>query len=123
MKHELTAALPNSVALIMDHESGEPPESMTGGLVAVGASCIAVGTLAEQSGPTRFILTDDGRDVDQTKTRLAFEGEIAVTSGAVSLVNVLNEKLLTLPASPGKVRVRVFVNDDTEPDQVAVIVG
>jgi hypothetical protein len=123
MKVEVVTALPNSVLLVMDFKSGELPESMRGKLIAVSKTCVAVGTLAEDSGETHLVLADQLEEVDQANMHIAFDGRIGVTSGEVSLVSARNEKLRALPVTSTDVRVRVFVNDDTEPDRITVVVG
>jgi len=123
VKLVVNAALPNSIVMAMDFESGEPPESMGGGLVAANATCVAVGTLAEQSGTTEFVLADQMEEVDQVDMHVAFDGRLECPSGEVSLVSALNEKLLAMPVSSKDVRVRVLVNDDTEPSRLAIVLG
>lgn len=123
MKFVVNAALPNSLVLVMDFESGEPPESMGGKLVAANATCVAVGTLAEQAGTTEFVLADHMAEVDQADMYVAFDGRIRCTSGEVSLVTALNEKLLAMPVNSNDVRVRVLANDDTEPSRLAIVLG
>ncbi|KAB2875646.1 MAG: hypothetical protein HS106_16970 [Ideonella sp.] len=123
MRVAINAALPNSVVLVMDFESGEPPESMGGALIAANETCVAVGTLAEHSGESEFVLAESVDEVDQASMHIAFDGRIQSTSGEVSLVSVLNRKLLALPTSSAEVRVRVLVNDDTEPSRIAVVLG
>jgi hypothetical protein len=124
VKFVLNAALPNSIVLAMDFESGEPPESMGAGLIAVNTTCVAVGTLAEQTGATEFVLTDQMEEVDQLEDMyVAYDGRLLCTSGEVSLVSALNEKLLTIPVKSKNVRVRVVVNDNTEPTRLAIVLG
>ena len=40
MRVGITAALPNSIVLVMDFRSGEPPESMGGALIAAKETLI-----------------------------------------------------------------------------------
>ncbi|MBL0729591.1 hypothetical protein [Piscinibacter sp. HJYY11] len=123
MKKSISASLPNSLVLVMDYASGEPPEVMGETLVASSGSCLAIGTLAEQSGETEFLLTDEIDAVEHSTMHLAFDGHIEVTSGEVSLVSVLNQPLVTLPVSSSSVRVRVLANDMEEPNCIAVLLG
>ncbi len=122
MKRQTVAAPPNSVVLVMDYVSGEPPESMGGRLVSVTDTCVAVGTMAEQSGETRLTLTDDPLNSELSGLTLVFDGKLRSTSGEVALVTALNQVLLSIPAPSKEMRVRVWVNDYTEPDRVAVVV-
>ena len=99
MKLETSAAFPNSVVLVMDFKSGEPPESMGEGPIATSESCVAIGTLAEHSGETHLELTDNLEEVDPAQMRTSFDGHIRTTSGEVSLVSARNERLITLPVA------------------------
>lgn len=123
MKLVVNAALPNSIVMAMDFESGEPPESMGGGLIAANATCVAIGTLAEQSGATEVVLADQLEDVNSVDMHIAFDGRLKCPNGEVSLVSALNEKLLSMPVTLKEVRVRVFVNDDAEPNRLAIVLG
>lgn len=123
MKLVVNAALPNSIVMAMDFESGEPPESMGGGLIAANATCVAIGTLAEQSGATEVVLADQLEDVNSVDMLIAFDGRLKCPNGEVSLVSALNEKLLSMPVTLKEVRVRVFVNDDAEPNRLAIVLG
>ncbi len=121
MKLVVNAALPNSVVMAMDFESSRPPETMRGGLIAANATCVAVGTLAERSGTTELVLADQMDEVDQVDMHVAFDGRLKCLSGEVSLVSALNEKLLSMPVNSKDVRVRVLVNDETEPSRLAIV--
>lgn len=123
MRLTVTAALPNAVVFVMDDEFGELPESMGGRRVASTPSCVVVGTLHEQFGNTELVLADHIDEVDQTNTHILFDGQIECPSGEISLVSALDEKLLSMPLNGTSVRVRVFVNDDIEPDKVAIVLG
>lgn len=119
----VTAALPNAIVFVMDDEFGELPESMGGRRVASTPSCVVVGTLHEQFGNTELVLADHIDEVDQTDMHILFNGQIECPSGEISLVTALDEKLLSMPLNGTSVRVRVFVNDDIEPDKVAIVLG
>jgi hypothetical protein len=123
MRLAVTAALPNAIVFVMDYEFGELPESMGGRRIAAKPTCIVVGTLHEQFGNTELVLTDQIDEIDQTNMHVIFDGHIECPSGELSLVSALDEKLISMPLKSTHVRVRVFVNDDIEPDRVAILVG
>src|SRR5262245_21218902 len=52
-------APPNSVLLVMDHETGEIPADMHDGSIAATESCVAIGTLCEVDGETTVEVSDE----------------------------------------------------------------
>lgn len=118
MKRSLTLAPPNSLILVMDHESGVPPESITAALVGATDSCLAIGTLAAPDGETTITLTDDLDGVESGE--LVFDGMLFTPNRELSICNVMNEKLLTLPVPKTATGVKVFANDPSEPDEIVV---
>ena len=123
MKAEIKIAPPNSLMLVMDHGVGCPPESMFRELVSSTPTCVAVGTRSEQDGETHIVLTDESSCEAPLNSILAFDGRIETSGGPVSIVDVLDRVLLSMNVSADKVRVRVWVNDQTEPDDIRVVVG
>lgn len=118
MMKSIKVSPPNSLIFVMDHSFGELPEDIVGRLVSSTSTCVAVGTLSEVDGETTITLTDAIESVD-TSLKLAFDGVLATPKGEVSVCNVRNEQLLTMTSSP-KTYVRIYVNDDREPDQIVV---
>lgn len=120
MQQSITISPPNSLIFVMDHAAGELPEDMGGKLVASTASCVAVGTLAEFDGETTITLADT---FDVAALHIAFEGTLHTPNGEVSISNTRNEQLLTGKAWTPSTNVRIFVNDDSEPDQIVVLLS
>lgn len=118
---EVTVRAPNSLILIGD-PACDPPESMSGGLVGVSPGCVAVGTLSEADGATRIYLVEDGHLPDST-TELAFSGEIETPSRRLVVSSVLDDIFFDRGVSSQSVFVQVWVNDEAEPDQIAVLVS
>lgn len=118
MKESMTFSPPNSLILVMDHESGVLPDQITAELVSATESCLAVGTLAASDGETTVILTDDlgGLGVGD----LVFDGALSTPNRELSICNVNNEKLLTLSVPEQSTWVKVFANDPFEPDIIVV---
>jgi hypothetical protein len=118
MKESMTFSPPNSLILVMDHEAGVLPDQITTELVAATDSCLAIGTLAAPDGETTIILTDDldGLEIGD----LVFDGALSTPNHELSVCNVRNEKLLTLPVPQPSTGVKVFANDPSEPDMIVV---
>lgn len=119
MKQSLTLSPPNSLILVMDHNFGTLPELITADLVAATDSCLAIGTLASPDGETTITLTNDLDNVETDE--LVFEGVLLTPNKELSICNVMNEKLLTLPVSASVINVKIFANDSSEPDQIVVL--
>jgi hypothetical protein len=99
---EAVVRAPNSVVLAGD-PAGEPPESMTAGLVSVTPSCVAIGTLSEADGETTIRLLDAGDGLD-LPSQLAFEGDIETPSGRLTVASVLDDTYLERPVGGTSVR-------------------
>ena len=122
MRESITLSPPNSLILVMDHSFGELPQVMGGRLVAFTDSCVAVGTLSEADGVTSITLADDLQVIDEPSA-LAFDGVLHTPAFELSVCNVRNEKLLTLQLPTPRSKVRIFVNDKSEPDRIMVYAG
>ena len=114
-------APPNSVVLVSDTASGEIPKSMHDSLISATNSCVAVGCLSEDDGETEFTLGTLS-ELDR-KDKPAFEGMLKTPSHRVAVRSVLGKRLLELPVSQELTRLRIWVNDASEPDNVVVAVG
>ncbi|MGH8051926.1 MAG: hypothetical protein ACREPB_14800 [Arenimonas sp.] len=121
MKLTKTLIPTNSLLLVMDHSAGEIPSSIGDYLTVSTESCVAVGTLAEMDGETTVTLTDsiEGVELDE----LVFDGVLLTPEKEISVCDVGDEKLLTIPVSSCKTRVQIFANDMNEPDNIVVLVG
>lgn len=119
MRESITLSPPNSLIFVMDHEAGVLPDQITEDLVAATSSCIAVGTLSEVDGETTIVLTDildQGEAID-----LVFFGALSTPNLELSVCDVNNEKLLTIPVLQSSTAVKIFVNDSAEPDLIVIV--
>ncbi|MGH8411263.1 MAG: hypothetical protein ACRERT_08575 [Pseudomonas sp.] len=117
----MTVAPPNSLIFIMDHAFGETPESMGHGLVTSTDSCVAVATLCEFDGATTVIVGADPQGVGAEI--LVFDGHLTVPSKQLSVCSALDEKLLSMDIPTSHVHLKVFANDATEPNFIAILVN
>jgi hypothetical protein len=122
MKKEIRLAPKNSVILIMDQSIGEIPKAMNKALVAATPSCIAVGTLCEYDGETLISLSD-GVLPPGANMFLVFDGVLRTPTRKLSLCSVLDEALIALDVPTERTRVQIWANDNTEPDQIHVVVA
>ena len=119
MKISKTFAPSNSLVFVMDSSIGEIPVSIGNELTASTNSCVAVGTLAQMDGETTVALTDssDGIELEM----LVFDGVLLTPARELSVCNVEDERLLTIPVPSSETRVRIFANDNAEPDNIIVL--
>jgi len=111
-------APPNSLILVSDFGGGEIPASMNQSLIAATDSCIAVGTRAEDDGESEISL---GRaDTIDVSYEPVFVGRIKTPSRRVAVRTVLGDVLLEMDSLTTETIVRIWVNDSTEPDQIAI---
>jgi hypothetical protein len=116
-----TVAPPYSIVLISDLQLGEIPESPGGGLILAAASCITVGCLSDADGPTHFTLGSVS-DVDPGREP-AFVGMLQTPTRRLALQTVLGEPILEVAVTARLTKVRVWVNDVLEPDDIIVGIG
>jgi hypothetical protein len=117
----VTIRPPNSLLLVMDAEHGEVPLEMRSSCISTTASCVAIGCLMEQDGPTLVELTTSAKpDGDLIPV---FDGVISTPRSRVGVCSVTRSVYLeTLTRAP-ITRIRVFVNDEKEPDHIVIVVG
>ncbi|HJR75239.1 MAG TPA: hypothetical protein VJ806_16565 [Luteimonas sp.] len=120
MKESMTFSPPNSLILVMDHAIGVLPDQITAELVAITDTCLAIGTLSASDGETTVTLTDDLDGLEVGK--VVFDGALSTPNHELSVSNVLNQKLLTMPVATHLTKVKVFANDVSEPDQIVIFV-
>ena len=111
-------APPNSVVLIEDSHGGAIPTSMNQSLIATTDSCIAVGCRAEDDGETEITLGPC--DKVDTGERSVFEGTLRTPNRKVVIRTVHGVKLLEMAVPMTETTLKVWVNDPSEPDHIAV---
>lgn len=111
-------APPNSLVLIEDPSGGEIPDSMNQSLISATDSCIAVGCRAEDDGETEIVLGNCNK-VD-TGEQPMFDGLLRTPTRKLVVRTVLGITLLEMPVSETQTRLRIWVNDPTEPDRIAI---
>src|SRR5580692_10745354 len=121
MKVQTTIAPPNSIILVMDFKTGRVPDTFEKQLVAATRTCVAVGTLCEQDGATTIVLTDELSSGLISEETLAFDDAVEVPGSILSVVTSWNEPILSLPVHAESVRVRVWVNDCSEPNRIVIV--
>lgn len=122
---ERSASPPNSVVLVRDAARADIPESMSGQVISATSSCIAIGTLEETEGPTRIRVADStaaGGNESLPALEVA-DTTLRVESGSLVVGDVLGVPYIHWPVEGPNVRVRVYVNHSTEPDEIVVVVG
>lgn len=115
----ISIAPPNSIIFVMDFTYGIPPESSGGKNVSATDSCIVIGCLSDQDGPTEVTLSqyNEANSFDP----VVFDGEIATPSKRLSICSAYNEELLATEVPSSKTHVRVFANHESEPDRILVL--
>ncbi|MGO1069706.1 hypothetical protein [Lysobacter sp. CA199] len=117
----ITISPPNSIIFLYDQSNGsvEIPVYTSGEIVSANITCISVGTLSAADGETTITLTDEVQVIDDTGM-LAFDGLLHLPGLELSVCSSHNERLLTMKLPTSQARVRIFINDDREPDNIIV---
>lgn len=113
---------PNSLIIVGD-PSGDLPETISGRLISSTNTAVAVGTRAEMDGETRIYLLDDESKRAQASRaeRRVFAGELDLPSLRLTVESTLGETYFERPAPEGKAQLEVWVNHETEPDEIALV--
>jgi hypothetical protein len=111
----------NSLLLIMDPAVGEIPESMDGGLVAVTSSCVAVGTRSEVDGETLISLSDEASQAE-TSLFCVFHSHLDTPTRRIAVCSVSNEALLHAGVAGSRTALQIWVNHQSEPDEIRVLI-
>jgi hypothetical protein len=124
VKAEATVTPSNSLVLIMDPATVEIPASMGGHPVVATPSCVAVGTLAEHEGPTEVRIFDSMTAQNESLPALeVVDTTLYCNSRKLVVGDVLGETYFEWLLHTADVRVRVYTNHSTEPDEIAIVVG
>jgi hypothetical protein len=110
---------PNSLIIVGD-PAADLPETMGGGLISSSSSAVAVGTRAEVDGETRIILAEAGLTRTPGRKRV-FVGELALPSSRLTVESVLGDGCFERAMPEGKAQLEVWVNDETEPDEIVLV--
>ena len=123
MKLSRTLAPQNSLIVVLDPATGDIPKSMDNHLVASTPSCIAIGTLSAADGATTVVLTNAASSIgaDPAMKRV-FEGFIDTPRMEVSVCTVTLETLLSLQVPKERTAIEVWVNHESEPSRIAILV-
>ncbi len=124
MRKSISVSPNNSLILVMDPEIGEipVPESMDNSLIVSTESCIGIGTLCEFDGVTNIVLSNDAASMKPSLFQV-FDGEVETPNGIISVQSVYLENYLEIEASKPVSRMQVWVNHNTEPDYIEIVVS
>ena len=86
--------------------------------VHAGMSSVVIGTLQEDDGETTVTVTDAAVSA-RADQWTAFEGDLLLPDGQLSVFNCYMDRYLALEQGPFA-RVRIWINHATEPDDIVV---
>jgi hypothetical protein len=113
-------APPHSLVFVMGERIAEIPDVV--GPVAATASCVTIGTLMELDGETEIRLSGPHDFKRTDDLALAWSGTIA-SSGVVQVQTSAGTTLLSMPwHGADHPVVRIWTNDENEPDLIWVVV-
>lgn len=121
MSSLIQTAVPNSLVLVLDPDTGELPTSLDGRSIAASSTCVAVGAVSEFDGETTVCIGVPSELPRNEGLVLRWEGRLG-TSGRIGILNIYNEVLLEVPA-PEAACVAIWTNDPDEPDKIWVLVS
>jgi hypothetical protein len=113
-------SVPNAMVLLVGSASADIPSSFQGSsIVAVGRSCIAIGTVSV--GDVEIVLTDE--QVATKEMILASVSEMSVDIGRVDVETSEGSNILSLAVAVPLLRVEIWVSDLEEPNLVLISVA
>lgn len=124
MIHEVSMPFPNALAVIMDQNRGEVPESMDGKPVVSTPWSIIVGVVPPIDGETLVVLTDErtvlGEDGELSRV---FSGVIATPRREVRVCTVEERCVLQAAVSGLATNIEIWANQNFCPDKVCVFLS
>jgi hypothetical protein len=118
MKNEARLRAPNSLLLVTTSDVPDIPGDIGPQLTSRTATCIAIGTVAEDDDEVTVSLTNE--HVADLALSLACDAVMDASVGHIAVETVLGDKLLVLPVSANPLQVRVWVSSLSEPDRILV---
>jgi hypothetical protein len=116
---EVTVRPPNALVLVVGGRIVDVPISMMGSVVSATRSCIAIGTTHPMDGSVLINLTTTKPNDSAT----AYDGLLDTPERKVAVTSVENDVYASVPVAARRSRVRIVVDDPTEPTRVDVYVG
>jgi len=121
MPNSLKISPPNSMLFVSDISGGKTPEIVRGKRIWSTPSCVALGCLMEQDGPTDVTLGLASEVA--LPERPAFDGVIETPSRVVVVSTTEHRQVLRAEVSDARTRLRIWVNHPSEPDRVVLGLG
>jgi hypothetical protein len=122
MTIEIRHAMPNALLLIMDYQSGIPPEKISTSLVFQTATCIALCTMPGNDGLTLIRVSRvSSNSIIEKDLHKAYQGELELTSRSMSLVDTSNVELVRVHTTTNLIEVSIWVDNDDEPTSVHIV--
>lgn len=115
---EKSLAPPNSVIFIADPtQRYDVPTNTGAALVTATPSCICVGTMAEMDGETTVKLATK---FEHPIGQLVFNGPLETPGLQIAVSDSSAEIILSMNVQSGTTRVKVWINDPSEPDLILI---
>lgn len=116
---EVRVAPENSIIFVSDPTGYEeiPLDSIGTAPVVATPSCIAIGTLAQQSGETTIRLGDS---FEHPAGELAFDSTLETPGKIIAVTGARLENFLSMRVRTQVTNVKVWVNDTREPDLIII---
>lgn len=112
---------PNSILFISDGRSGVAPQITKEKRIWATSSCVAVGCLMEQDGPTEVTLGQ--ADEIRSQEIPAFDGFLETPRRTVLVSTSENRSILEKNVTSERTRLRIWTNHPSEPDKVIIALG
>lgn len=116
IEHRVVVRAPYSIVFVGSPAGPVPAELAA--TVHAGMSSVVIGTLQEDDGETTVTVTDAAVSARADQWS-AFEGDLLLPDGQLSVFDCYMDRYLTLEHGPFA-RVRVWINHATEPDDIVV---
>jgi hypothetical protein len=118
MLHSFRIRPPNSILFIVDPSGETIPAITRDRRIWATDSCICVGCLMEQDGPTDVTV---GPDAQVAPPRApAFDGVLRTPSRIVQISTSERTSVFEAPVENEQTRVRIWTNHPSEPDEVII---
>jgi hypothetical protein len=118
MDCSVLVAPPYSVVFLTGEIEFEAPESMNSAIVASTPSCIAIGCMSADDGPSEFKIV---RRVERAEgLKLVFDGFASTPDKVLFLMTVNHDLLLKTSVEHSRMRICIWVNHPVEPNKIVI---
>jgi hypothetical protein len=109
---------PFSLVFLAGEPGFEPPSYLKSSGLASTSSCISIGCLSADDGPSQFKIVENFENLEEYA--LVFDGNISLPNRELYLLSVNAEVFAKKTVQKTFARICIWTNHSTEPDKIVI---